>query len=382
MEKRQSKNQSSTAAADIAPGSKKKIPALDLMKFMGILIVVFYHCRRIVDTTIATDQSLDQHFLYLIQTLTGPCVPFFFLVNGYLLFDRKLDLKKHLKKTLQFVALALFWSFLTLGLSVWHSDWMEFSWSYVLKHGLLMDTNWFYHLWFMGSMVILYLFFPLMKNVWDHNRTYFYWFLLVCFVITFGNRTLNMAYNCYAWFRYHVNYNPDYNFFSMFNPFQGFDGYIFVYFGLGAIIREHQERFNAILKPWMCILGIVLCTACLYLYGYFMSVTTGVFWQSGDRYGNDVIFSLVRLVCIFRLCFLWKGTGRFAGVIRHISGLTMGIYFIHYVVRNLTLDLFRAYLPVEEYVLRTLLYAIPVFLVSWGLTVLLRKIPGVRSLVG
>ena len=66
MEKRQSENQSTTAAVDIAPGPKKKIPALDLMKFMGILIVLFYHCRRIVDTTIATDQSLYQHILYLI----------------------------------------------------------------------------------------------------------------------------------------------------------------------------------------------------------------------------------------------------------------------------------------------------------------------------
>ena len=373
---------SAVETAAPAPKPKKKIPSLDLMKFMGILIVVFYHCRMIVDTNILTDRSLDQYFFYGVLTLIGPCVPFFFLVNGYLLFDRKLDMKKHIRRTLQFVGLALFWSFVTMIATLWVSLDEPISWTYVIKHSILMDTYWYYHLWFMGAMVILYIFFPLLKSAWDHNRKGFYFFVAACFIITFGNKTLNMAYNVYAWLRYHVNPAPDYNFFSIFNPFRGYDGYIFVYFCLGAIIRENQEKFTKIMKPWICVLGIIITTAALYLYGYFMSLSTGYLWQSGDQYGNDIVFSLVRILCIFGLAGCYKGTGKASKIINYLSANTMGIYFIHYVLRNMTYEYFRELLPINGYFLKTTVYAILVFLVTLGLLEILKRIPIVKKLVG
>ena len=390
-ETRMSENALPAREAVVKP-PKKKIPALDLMKFMGILIVVFYHCRLVVgelyQVNILTDRSLDQYFFYGVLTLIGPCVPFFFLVNGYLLFDHKLDLKKHVKRTLHFVVLALFWSVVTLGLTVWESPWGEFSWGYTIKHGLLMDTNWLYHLWFMGAMVILYIFFPLMKSAWDHNRKGFYFFLAAATIIVFGNKALNMVYNVYAWLRYHVNYDPKINFFSMFNPFIGDSntywdgyGYIFVYFGLGAVIREHQEKFTEIMKPWICIVGIVVTTVILYLYGYFMTLSTGELWQSGDQCGNDIIFSLIRVLCIFGLAGHYKGEGKLGKFVTYIGANTMGIYLIHYVIRNLTVRYFRYYVHIPGYFLKTLVYSILVFFVSWVLMVIFKRIPVLKKLI-
>jgi len=374
---------------------KKKIASLDLMKFMGILIVVYYHCRLVAgdayisSANILTDRSLDQYIFYGLLTLIGPCVPFFFLVNGYLLFDHKLDLKKHAKKTIQFVIITVFWSVFTLALTVWESPWAEFSWKYVIKHGLLMDSLWMYHLWFMGAMVILYIFFPLLKSAWDHNRKGFYFFVAAAFFIVFGNKALNMCYNVYAWLRYHVNYDPRINFFSMFNPFIGdrntyWDGYgyIFVYFCLGAIIRENQEKFTAFMKPWICIVGILVTTAALYLYGYFMSLSTGVLWQSGDQYGNDIVFSLIRILCIFGLASRYKGTGKLSRFITYIASNTMGIYLIHYPLRNLTVRYFRMYVPIPEYCLKTLVYSALLFFVSWVIMIIVKRIPVVKKLIG
>lgn len=368
-------------AVETPKPAKKKIPSLDLMKFMGILIVVFYHCRLVIEPTILTDRSLDQYFFYGLLTLIGPCVPFFFLVNGYLLFDHSLDMKKHAKRTLHFVVLAVFWSFVTLALTVWESPYGVFSWKYVIKHTILQDSYWYYHIWFMGAMVILYMFFPLLKSAWDHNRKAFYFFVGICFIITFGNRALNMAYNVYAWLRYHVNYNPEYNFFSIFNPFQGYDGYIFVYFCLGAIIRENQEKFTEIMKPWICIVGIILTTAGLYLYGYFMSLSTGTIWQSGDQCGNDVLFSLIRVLCIFGLASRYKGTNRASKFINYIANNTMGIYFIHYIIRNMTVRYFRTLVPIPGYFLKTLVYSVLVFFVSWVILVIMKRLPVLKKLI-
>ena len=363
------------------PKSAKKIPSLDLMKFIGILIVVFYHCLRAVNDTILTDPSPEQFALYGVMTLLGPCVPFFFLVNGYLLFDHKLDMKKQAKKTLHFYFLALLWSFVTIGLSAWEHPMVDFSLKYTIKHTILQDTRWYYHMWFMGTMVILYIFFPLLKSAWDHNRKGLYYFVGVCFLITFGNRALNMAYNVYAWLRYHVNYEPNYNFFSIFNPFQGFDGYVFVYFVLGAVIREHQERFNEIMKPWVCILGILVTTGALYLYGYFMSVSTGKLWMSGDRYGNDILFSLIRILCIFGLAGRYKGTGRFSKVVNYISANTMGIYLIHYVVRNLTLRTYKELVYIPDDFLQTLVYTAVVFAITLVILEIIKRIPVLKKII-
>ena len=344
---------------------KKKIPSLDLMKFIGILIVVFYHCRLVTGCDILTDRSLDQYFFYGVLTLIGPCVPFFFLVNGYLLFDHKLDMKKHIKKILHFVFLALFWSFVTLALTLWESPWGTLDWKYVIKHTILQDSYWYYHMWFMGAMVILYIFFPLLKSAWDHNRKAYYFFVAAV----------------YAWLRYHENYHPEYNFFSIFNPFHGYDGYVFVYFCLGPIIREHQEKFTEFMKPWICIVGIIITTAALYLYGYFMTLSTGAIWQSGDQCGNDVIFSLIRVLCIFGLASRYKGTGKLTRLVNYLSANTMGIYFIHYIIRNMTVRYFRALVPIPGYLLKTTVYTILVFLVTLGLLEIMKRIPLVKKLV-
>ena len=361
--------------------SVKKIPGLDLMKFMGILIVVYYHSIRVVGEFFLTDPSAEQFVLYGVMSLLGPCVPFFFLVTGYLMFDKKLDLKKHTKKTLNFVVLALIWSAITIAVSLCISTWAEFSLSYIIKHTIFQDTEWYHHMWFMGAMVIFYIFFPLLKSAWDSDRKALYFFVAVCFIITFGNRTLNMAYNVYGWLRYHVNYNPEYNFFSMFNPFQDFDGYIFVYFFLGAMIKVYREKFQKVMKTWICVLGIIIPTAVLYLYGYFMSKSTGELWIPGHRYANDILFSTVRHLSIFALALRYQGKGWLAPVVNYLSANTMGIYLIHYVVRNATIGLYQARIDLPGVLLDSLVYSLLVLFITLGIMEIIKRIPLVKKLI-
>ena len=406
------------APADALPATPKKVkkqyPALDLMKFMGILIVVWYHCRLIIVPNIRTDNSLDQYFFYLITTLVGPCVPFFFIVNGFLQFDKPLNLKKHLKTTWHFVWITLIWSAITLfatllargyafnfsifghHLFTLNPDGYPVSLKYFLKNTVLIknlitdgQTAWYYHLWFMGAMVILYLFFPLLKLAWDHDRKIYYFFLGAVFVIVFGNKALNMCLNVFSWLLTGRNPARDfegnmmytgYNFLSIFNPFQGIDGYIFVYFMLGAILKEKMDRFLEIFTVRRCIIGIILTTACLYLYGYFMTKSTNVLWNSGDQYGNDIVFSLVRVLCIFGLACRYKGTGFGSRFIKYIARNTLGIYFIHYVIRNLTYLKLQD-LPIPGYFTKTTLYFIVVFAISWGIMEIMKRVPGLRRII-
>ena len=119
-----------------------------------------------------------------------------------------------------------------------------------------------------------------------------------------------------------------------------------------------------------------------YLYGYFMSLSTGILWQSGDQYGNDILFSLVRILCIFGLASRYKGTGKLSRFITYIGSNTMGIYLIHYPLRNLTVRYFRMYVPIPEYCLKTLVYSALLFFVSWVIMIIVKRIPVVKKLIG
>lgn len=393
---------------------RKQIHSLDLMKCLGILIVVFYHCRLIIVPNIRTDHSLDQYFFYGVTTLLGPCVPFFFLVNGYLLFNRPLDMKKHVRKIFHFIVITLIWSGITLfttlyaygyqfnfsvfghSLFVLNPEGYPVTLRYFIRNTILIknliadgQTGWFYHLWFMGAMVILYLFFPMLKLAWDKQRNVFYYFCAAVFIIVFGNSALNMLYNVAGWLIKGTNPAAAYegakvftgnNFLTIFNPFPWIDGYIFVYFMLGAIIRENEEKFKEIFKPWVCIVGIIVTTLCLYLYGYFMTMSCNRLWNSGDQNGNDIIFSLVRVICIFGLCSRYRGEGLKGKVIRYIGNNTMGVYFIHYILRNMTYKQLQD-LPIPGYLLKTTVYFVVIFAASCLMTELMKRVPHIKKLV-
>ena len=55
------------------------------------------------------ESSVSNYIAYYFNTILSPCVPLFFLVNGYLLLTRPFSLKKHIKKIFRLIALAIFW---------------------------------------------------------------------------------------------------------------------------------------------------------------------------------------------------------------------------------------------------------------------------------
>ncbi len=77
----------------------KPLPArydsIDLIECIAMLFVVMYH-----STTVPYDfnQSAYECVNYFIRAILSTCVPLFFFANGYLLINKKFDLKKHLKK--------------------------------------------------------------------------------------------------------------------------------------------------------------------------------------------------------------------------------------------------------------------------------------------
>lgn len=138
----------------------------------------------------ALDSSKSTYILYYSRTILSTCVPLFFFVNGYLLFGKNLKLRNHVCKIIKFSILAIFWGIITLFiLSVFHVETLT-------VHEFINDLlNWkqgyINHLWFLGALVCIYIFFPLLKIAYDYNKKIFFYFILVCGIFTFGNSLIN-----------------------------------------------------------------------------------------------------------------------------------------------------------------------------------------------
>lgn len=113
---------------------KKRIPWVDLMETIAMYLVVLYH-----GTIYAENSELDKCLMYFFRTIISTSVPIFFFVNGYLLFNRKFELKKHILKTIRLIVLTGIWAVITLGLLMvikneylTFSDMLKYLWTWKL----------------------------------------------------------------------------------------------------------------------------------------------------------------------------------------------------------------------------------------------------------
>lgn len=136
---------------------KKRLTFIDLLEVIATLFVLLYH-SSLYSCDFLSDASLGRYFLYYSRTILSTCVPLFFFANGYLLFGRDFDLRKHILKMAKLVFITAIWGIITLLLlQIIRHEYFS------LKDLLISLWNWkqgwINHLWYMGALVCIYVFF-------------------------------------------------------------------------------------------------------------------------------------------------------------------------------------------------------------------------------
>ena len=91
----------------------KRIDNIDLLESIAMFFVIVYHTKSDISHNILEEHSTVDNIDYCVRSILSTCVPLFFFCNGFLLFNRPFDLKKHLTKTFKLFALALIWGSLS-----------------------------------------------------------------------------------------------------------------------------------------------------------------------------------------------------------------------------------------------------------------------------
>lgn len=352
--------------------------SIDLLETVAILLVIIYH-STIYSWDIVNGQGIVPYINYFLRTLLSPCVALFFFANGFLLFNRELNLRKHIFKTISLVILCGVWGLIKILILMPIRN--EFlSPADIIKGVWTWKEGWIHSLWFIGTLVCIYVFFPLLKVAYDNNRKVFYYFVIVCAVLTFGNVLINQAGTIFL--TYILN-KPTVlqgrNVFNFFNPFRNLYGYAFVYFCIGGCFYKVKDAVLSIrpLKRNLIALATMLLS-CLGLWGVGIAYSKAAndMWDLVWN-GYDTIFTFVNVLCIFILCTNWR---KDLTIFRIISANTLGIYFIHEIFIQLTRGAIVQYWYLRN-IPFNIVYAVLILLLSLAITLILRRIPVLNRLV-
>lgn len=367
------------ASSPGTPGGR--IPHIDLMETLAMLFVLTYHlsaCRY----KFLEEPGMEQLVNYYLRGFLVCCVPMFLATNGYLMFHHSLDLKKHLKKTLRYAVITLFWAVVTLpvynrcyGVQTTGAEFLQaiFTW----RGGVI-------HLWYMGALVIIYLLFPVLKALYDDHRKLFGYVIALLAVMSFGNQLLgHVATIGAAALGKHHHWVIYSNLFSMFNPVPEIPAFTIVYFCLGAYLQDlldYLRRFRR--RTVNLVAGAGLAVA-----GVLHAVWFLLLWKGLDMYycpiwyGYESVTGFLISLFVMVLCGNYQGKHLFP-VVSLVSKNTLGIYFLH--LGNAVLYPYGQKLqeiPLLFNMPANLIIAAAAMAVCLGLTLILKKIPVLRKLV-
>ena len=350
---------------------------IDLMEFIGIFFVLMYHSTTYSYFWI-TDGTISSFVCYYLRAILSTCVPIFFFANGYLILNKPFDLKKHIIKTIRIIVLTGLWVIIVISLlmiiqnkHLLLGEFISYIWGFQL--------GWIEYLWYMGALVCVYIFVPLLKSTFDNSRKSFIYFTIICAILTFGNTFINHTVSIMVNLLNLHNGLINTNWFNMFNPFRGIYGFAFVYFCVGGLSHQLKgkiEKVNIKKRVALSVLTILLSSLGLFITAILLSNITGQLWEI-VWYGYDTIFTFVNTIAIFVLCLSYKGGSKF---IRLISVNTLGIYFIHIIFRNLSRQ-YVVQIPIFTTFIGCAFYAFIIMLVSLIVTKILLKIPVLKELV-
>lgn len=358
--------------------NQKRYSNIDLLEFFGIFFVVFYHSTTYEYDWVETPKKIF-YLRYFMRTILSTCVPLFFFANGYLLLNKKFDLKKHIFKSLKLIALTFIWGLIGI-ITIMPLEGEHFTIREIFSNlWNWLPIGWINHVWYMGALICIYVFFPLIKNVYDTNRKIFIYFTTVVTILTLGNTMLCNIVSVFANIFLHKNDITSINFFNMFNPFRELYGYAFAYFCIGGLAFEYKAKIEQISNKKRNAIAIftilICCTFSSCLWGFY-SISKEHIWDVVWS-GYDTIFTAITLIALFILSLSYNKNNF---IIKTISNNTMGIFFIHYIVIHLTRK-YVVLVPLFCTYIGNCFYALGIVAICIGIIFVLKKIPILKWIV-
>ena len=244
------------------------------------------------------------------------CCPLFFAVNGTLLLFKDRTYSYFIPKLAKLFALIFFWGII----SNWEASWI-FCEPYSIKQSIVdvlrLRLPYCNHLWFLCTLFILYLTYPLTRNlVRDKRTTWISLIVISCFSLT--------GISGYIW---------------IFNPLSGWHSYALAYAIGGYAITQLNIK-----SKWYPFIVFTLSVFAQIVLNYFDDDKAHMIFMG---YKTPFVFvSTLSLIKLFSM-IEWRNNA----IIDFVARNTLGIYLVHrfftlYISQQNYTSLYRHLLPI------------------------------------
>ncbi len=278
-----------------------RIYYLDSLKVLAIFAVILIHSAANALYANSPDTPL---FVYAnaLDSLSRFCVPVFFMASGAVLLSRDYDIWQFYKKRLfRIIPVLVFWSLVYLLFRVFVKD-EEMG---VLKAiTIFFGGHVYYHLWFLYTIIVLYLLSPFMRR-------------LVLSLSSVEATILFALWFVMAVAMPHAEAVMELKFGFAYRELGAYSGY----FMLGYYLSRIEFRRPVVFLS----LFIVSSSAIFYLTGYF-SLQKGELFAAFYDYATPLVF--LQAISMFAL-FKSFETAKSLEYIAKLSPLVFGVYLLH-----------------------------------------------------
>ena len=320
---------------------------------------------------------------------------FFSYVMGFLLFQKRMVLCRHLKKTFKLIVLSMVWSIIYLLLYFFLNNKIGELHITDILSVLCHTTIYNNSIWYLHTLVVIYLLFPALKIVYDTAPKVFNYIVLVVSVSLLAKYFVSDL----ATLMTH-NHFEKYNIWGNFNPVNMPHSYALLYFLIGGIMTRFVLAcgYNTLISNGLfhilhaysrvvnglLILVLAICVTIIGLYGIYVSKLDGQIYEHVFR-GYGSIPTIISTICLFFLSLNYQSKNHIIkSSLFSISSQSLGIYFFHIVVLRVIFKFFKQDLQIFHLLdnhFGVVMLAFIVLVISLCLTKLVEVFPFAKELV-
>lgn len=354
---------------------RKRIDYIDWLRIISALAVIGIHITMTQPNNYSVQEIGKDNYIILtcVYTLIQWAVPVFLMISGNLLLhSNKITFAKVKKMTIRMGAvLILFGSAFALLEQVFERKTLEIG---MLPNSILLtlqQKSWS-HLWYLYVLIGIYLILvPLKKFVDNSSNKEICIFMAILVVGNFIIPTFNIAFGTkienYMLFTQYVTY-------------------VLLGYTIGGLRVEENEREKNIIDTmtnrggvWIGLWLFASIIKIIVQYANVVRCGEGSALILGDR-----IFTMIQALSVFCLFKKYMDAVHVGKLAKSISRCSFGIYLIHPFFINLLYKMMN--ITPTNFPLLGIGFAIPllwllVFILSWGGTFIMLKVPGLKELL-
>lgn len=338
-------------------GQTKRQTELDILRLLAILAVIAMHAGG--NKYLSANFNPSRHSMFVAAIVW--CVLEFFMISGRFFLDpqRSITIKSiWLKYVRRIVVVFVVWTSVYVlyyvksgiydGLNIW---------------GVL--TQWIdgpYHFWYLYALVALYAFAPLLRKLTVDEKVMGYFLILFAVSDIIGEYLIYLP-------KLGGIVDTVYGKLWLANV----AGYI-GYYVLGYFIYHYKDSICRKLELAIYIAGGTAFVATIILEGYISPELREIDFVKQYLKPNVILFSSALYLFFVKRVSKIEFSVRTVKLFSKLTELSFGVYILHALVNE-----FISYIPLPQPMqhpyIWLLILTIAIYLVSLGLTILIRKIP-------